>query len=199
MDYSILDAKALIYDTVLASEDGAPPERAAVILDDLTVERPWGWVFFYNNTIYARTRKTRDAWIGPGPIFFNRSTAEIRRFGSGGNLTHEIYDYEMELAANGGCWCIWLTSGQPRAETIVKLKTALGITTAEARKLVPRLPHCLFSGIRRELDWAAHCLTARGISVEIVLEESAAVAQIGFKLQSWVGSCSLSEAYHQIL
>jgi hypothetical protein len=63
---------------------------------------------------------------------------------------------------------------------LVKLKTAFSITSKEALTMVPSLPHCLFSGGRRDLDWVAQRLTERGVATKITLEPSQETAQSVF-------------------
>jgi hypothetical protein len=98
-------------------------------------------------------------WVGQGPIFFNRTTGDIRVFGSGCDFDMELRDYESELAASNGHWCLWLTDDHSRPRVIVRLKGSLAINTSSASKLVTHLPCCLFSGKRRHLEWMASKLT----------------------------------------
>lgn len=197
MPHTLADAKAVIYDTILHRRAGTAPEETPVIFDECTIEKPWGWVFFYNNERYFRTRDHRWIWVGPGPIFFHRESGEIREFGSGANLEEEIYDYEMELAAHDRSWCLWLTADQDRMKAIVNLKAALAIATQQAQAMVPALPHCLFAGIRRHLDWVAQRFADRGVTTEITLERAADVAQSVFTFPEQMINPSLAQAYHQ--
>lgn len=197
MSHTLDNAKAVIYDTILHRQRGTVPEDTPVILDEFTIEKPWGWIFFFNNERYQQTRDTYCAWIGPGPIFFNRNTGEIRQFGSGDSLKNSIYDYEMELAAKNHSWCLWLTADQERGQTILKFKTAFATTTKDALAMVPDLPHCLFSGVRRHLDWVADQLADLDIATDISLEDSPDMAQSVFTFPEWMVNPSLAQAYHQ--
>jgi hypothetical protein len=129
MPYSQDEAKEIVYDTFLHRKNGTPLEEMPRIFDNDTIATDWGWVFFYNNEQFFQSRDYRHAWVGPGPVFFNKSTGEIRSFGSGSYLKDEMYDYEMELAANGLIWSLWLTDSQSRKPTILKLKTAFSVST----------------------------------------------------------------------
>lgn len=197
MSYSLDEAKSAIYEMLLVQYDGVTPEDTPIIFDEATITKPWGWVFFYNNKRYYQTRDFRWQWVGPGPIFFNRHTAGIREFGSGANLEHALYDYEMELAAKNGSWCLWLTDNQDRKQTIVNLKGAFVLTTLEAMQMLPTLPYCLFSGLRRHLDWVSTCLTEYDIKSQVTLELSADSAHAVFKLPEWVVNPTLAEAFHE--
>lgn len=197
MSYSLQDAKTEIYDSVLHRQTGKAPEDTPVLLDEFTIEKPWGWIFFYNNERYRQTGELRWEWVGPGPIFFNCNTGEIRQFGSGCNLDDELYDYEMELAAKDRAWCLWLTAEQERKQLILKLKNAFAITTQDAVTMVPALPHCLFFGLRRHLDWVARHLSDQGVATRIELETAPHTAQFGFTLPDQMINLSLAQAYHK--
>ncbi len=47
-----------------------------VILSDQTIEKPYGWIFFWSSIRYGRTRKPEDTLIGASPIFVNRRTGQ---------------------------------------------------------------------------------------------------------------------------
>ena len=153
MTFTLNQAIEHLYSSVLRRDEALPPMERTIIFDDATIEKPWGWILFYNNEKYYRTRNASDAHVGAGPLFFNRHNGEVRKFGSGCNLDAEIYDYEMELEACGSYWCLSLSNGQSRQETILKIKQLLRVETATARNMIPSLPHPLFTGIRRHLDW----------------------------------------------
>lgn len=197
MTFSVQDAKSIIYDTVLSRKSGTPAVDTPVIFDCATIEKTWGWVFYYNNEHYHQTRDIRRQWVGPGPIFFNRYTGDIREFGSGCDLDHELYDYEMELSAANGSWCLWLSVDQDRTATILKLKNGFAINTSQAKQMVPALPHCLFAGKRRHLDWVAGHLNDHGVKTDIKLEQSATLAQQAFVLPEHMINPSLAQAFHQ--
>lgn len=196
MSYSLEAAKAIIYETILHRRDDAPPEDTPRIFDEDTIPKTWGWIFFYNSERCYQTRDMTWCWVGPGPIFFNKHTGEIRRYGSGGRLDDDVYDYEMALAAENGSWCLWLADEQPLKPTILKIKAAFEISTVQARALVPKLPHCLFSGIRRHLDFVSQKLKESGVMTNVTLEESKLVAQSVFTLSEQLINPTLAEAYH---
>lgn len=47
-----------------------------VILDDLTMEQPWGWVFFYNLRNHM-SGETEDSLAGNAPYLINKHTGEL--------------------------------------------------------------------------------------------------------------------------
>ena len=170
MGFTLEQAIEHLYANVLHRDETAPLEKRTIIFDDGTIAKKWGWVFFYNNEKYYRTRDSRDAHVGAGPLFFNRQTGEVRQHGSGCNMDAEIYDYEMEMEAAGKTWCLWLSDEQDRMETILNLKSLLRIDTPSARQFVGDLPTTIFHGIRRHLDWMQTQFEKQDILSYITLE-----------------------------
>tara|TARA_B100001750_G_scaffold127030_1_gene100764 strand:+ start:965 stop:1543 length:579 start_codon:yes stop_codon:yes gene_type:complete len=61
-----------------------------VLLDQHTLEREWGWVFFYGAA-------DGELLIGNGPLFVNRHDASIELQGSGLTTAEYLEEYEGEL------------------------------------------------------------------------------------------------------
>jgi immunity protein 35 of polymorphic toxin system len=90
---------------LVAAELARPPKYSnasdptdLVVMDESTLERDWGWVFFYTSERYLRTRDVRWAVAGNAPLIVNRHTAEIRVTGTALPIEHYIEEYEHELA-----------------------------------------------------------------------------------------------------
>jgi hypothetical protein len=69
-----------------------------VVIDGSTIERDWGWVFFYSSARYLRTNDFRYALAGNAPFIVNRHTGEVRTTGTAAPIESYIEDYERELA-----------------------------------------------------------------------------------------------------
>ncbi|KYG01772.1 hypothetical protein BE21_56135 [Sorangium cellulosum] len=57
-------------------------ERGVVILDEKTIEKPYGWVLFYNSRLYVETGELIHSLIGGGPIVVLSETGEVVELGS---------------------------------------------------------------------------------------------------------------------
>jgi Immunity protein 35 len=68
-----------------------------VILDENTIERPWGWVFFYTTRGWS-TGDLRYAIAGNGPLIINRIDGAITTCGTAEPVECYIERYEAELA-----------------------------------------------------------------------------------------------------
>jgi hypothetical protein len=69
-----------------------------VVIDESTLERDWGWVFFYTSERYLKTGDISDAVAGNAPYIVNRHTGEVRVTGTAQPIEHYIDEYERELA-----------------------------------------------------------------------------------------------------
>ena len=61
-----------------------------VIIDESTIEKDWGWVFFYTSERYLKTRDTRYALAGNAPYIVNRHTGELRVTGTAQPIEYYI-------------------------------------------------------------------------------------------------------------
>jgi hypothetical protein len=73
-------------------------EIPVVVIDEYTIEKPYGWVFFYNSRKFLETDAFQDCLLGNGPIIINKNSGTIEFHGSGTPLEEIIGDYEKRLA-----------------------------------------------------------------------------------------------------
>lgn len=58
------------------------PDDTYVIVEDLTIEKPFAWIFFYNSKKYLKSGDINDGISGNGPVFVNKHNGEIKFCGS---------------------------------------------------------------------------------------------------------------------
>ena len=68
-----------------------------VIVDEHTIEKDWGWVFFYSTDRYVETGDFRYALVGNAPVIVNRYTGERIITGTGKPIEQYIRKYERQL------------------------------------------------------------------------------------------------------
>jgi hypothetical protein len=78
----------------------APGEDLAII-ESSTIERPFGWVFFYNTREYLQTGGVSAALAGNSPYIVNRFTGALVATGTAHPAAHYLAAYEAFLAASG--------------------------------------------------------------------------------------------------
>ena len=74
----------------------SPPDDPFVIIEDYTIERPFGWVFFYNSKKFLETGIFRYRLLGNGPIIVNKATGTIESCGTGETTEETIENYEKK-------------------------------------------------------------------------------------------------------
>lgn len=68
----------------------------AVIMDEATVEKPYGWIFIFQSKRYLETQNPLEAFGGNSPIFVNKHTGEITLLGTATSLEASIKLLENE-------------------------------------------------------------------------------------------------------
>jgi hypothetical protein len=72
-------------------------EGTGVILDDATLDKPYGWVFFYQSRAYIETGDESQVLLGNAPVIFNRIRGEYSVTGTAHPIEHYLSDYEAGL------------------------------------------------------------------------------------------------------
>ncbi len=79
---------------------GSPNQPLMAILEDSTIEREWGWVFFYQSAQYLETGNPKDQLAGNAPYIVNRQTGELVATGTAWPIEKYIEDYETRLLSS---------------------------------------------------------------------------------------------------
>jgi hypothetical protein len=69
------------------------------IIDSATLERPFGWVFFYQSKDYLQTGHHLDQLAGNAPLIVNRHTGKFIHTGTAQPVEAYILLCEASLAA----------------------------------------------------------------------------------------------------
>jgi hypothetical protein len=75
-----------------------PEEDALVVYLEHTIERPFGWVFFWGSEMYAKTGEFRYAMGGNAPYIVNRHSGTIVLTGTALPAEDYIRRYEADQA-----------------------------------------------------------------------------------------------------
>jgi hypothetical protein len=77
-----------------------PPAPKMKVLSDLTDERDWGWIIYYQSEEYLETQDPSDMLAGNAPYFVNRSTGEMIHTGTAYPIEHYVQEYEAQLQSD---------------------------------------------------------------------------------------------------
>jgi hypothetical protein len=67
-----------------------------ILLDHLTIERNFGWVFFYDSKRHSETGNVSDALAGNAPIVITRVDGRIHVTGTALPLQHYLDKFNKE-------------------------------------------------------------------------------------------------------
>lgn len=73
-----------------------------VLLDSMTIERKFGWVFLYNTKRFLETNNVRDALAGNGPLLVDKRKATVLQLGTAFPLEQYLEHYERTGLVLGG-------------------------------------------------------------------------------------------------
>ena len=65
-----------------------------IILDQETIEKAWGWMFFYQSRRYVETGELTEMLAGNAPLIVERETGRILPCGTVRPIDHYIENYE---------------------------------------------------------------------------------------------------------
>ena len=89
------DARALAFESLSnawGTEDDEP-----VIIDEHTIERPFGWVFFYDSLRHQQTQSASNLLAGNAPLIVNRFDGSLHVTGTSRPTEEYIREYEAQL------------------------------------------------------------------------------------------------------
>jgi hypothetical protein len=88
------EARALVERHLVSVTSELPSGDALVVVDESTIERPWGWVFFYTSKLWRETQEFRYAIAGNAPLLIERSTGKVHELGTALSVENYIAAYE---------------------------------------------------------------------------------------------------------
>ena len=94
-------ARELVVAEVCGRPDWLPPEDELIIVDEATIERPWGWVFFHTSKKWKETGNFKYAILGNAPIIVEKATWKLITTGTARSIEHYIENYERTGSPHG--------------------------------------------------------------------------------------------------
>ena len=64
------------------------------IIEEQTIEKPYGWVFFYQSKQYLESDDIRGLLVGNSPILFEKDTGKMIGTGTGKDINYYLDLYE---------------------------------------------------------------------------------------------------------
>ena len=74
-------------------------DDACQIIESATLERPYGWVFFYQSRSYLESGDEIRMLAGNAPLIINKLTGSVNLTGTALPIEHYLSQYESQLAS----------------------------------------------------------------------------------------------------
>lgn len=88
------EARDLAVRRIVATVTELPPEDELVVVDEATIERPWGLVFFYTSKIWQETQNISYALAGNAPLLVDRRNGATHFLGTAQPVEVYLREYE---------------------------------------------------------------------------------------------------------
>ena len=139
----------------------------AEIADEHTIERPWGWVFFYNSRQYRATGEFGFCLTGNAPYIVNRSDGSVEITGTARSIEHYIAEYETKIETQTEAWALQIDDDSS-TDTLKSIRNTLGLNLSEIRAVRSCIPGTIRTGARSMLEPMCAALLESGISAKII-------------------------------
>jgi hypothetical protein len=90
------EARQLVYARISAESPCAEQAVELAIVDSETIEKEYGWVFFYQTKEYLKSGNIIDALVGNAPFIVNKYTGELIETGTANPIEDYIAEYETQ-------------------------------------------------------------------------------------------------------
>jgi hypothetical protein len=93
-------ARELVYEEINKLDPYWPDKPEMIILDERTVEKDYGWVFYWTSRPWHETRDIQFAIAGNGPIIISREDGSLYECGTYPPIEDRIREREERLKSD---------------------------------------------------------------------------------------------------
>jgi immunity protein 35 of polymorphic toxin system len=137
-----------------------------VILDEYTVERDFGWVFFYDSRKHHETQLFEFVLAGNAPIIVNRFDSSLHTTGTAFPTEHYIHEYEEKIERLAGRWSLIVNDLQSLS-VLKALRKILNLPVEEVGRIKESSSNVIRKGSKRDMESLCEALVAEGVEAEI--------------------------------
>jgi hypothetical protein len=69
-------------------------DHTLVVIEEMTIEKDFGWVFFYNSKKYLETQSFSDMIVGNAPILISRKDGAMHETGTAEPVEYYVENFE---------------------------------------------------------------------------------------------------------
>jgi|SRR6478736_2488931 len=88
------EARKIVEDLVCTRPEWMLDDDEFIIIDEATIIKPWGWVFFYTSKKWRETNDIRYAIAGNAPLIVEKATGKVIPTGTAMRTETYIENYE---------------------------------------------------------------------------------------------------------
>jgi hypothetical protein len=161
-------AKQLVVNRINIPASRLSTQDEMIVLDDCTIEKEFGWVFFWDSKLHQQTGDFKHTLAGNAPIIVNKNDDSLHITGTAYPIDHYIREYEDKLERDQQKWALVIKDDPKESlEMQRKLREALGLSLREMAELKTKIPGTIAKGAKRDLIPKYEALIKHGISAEI--------------------------------
>jgi hypothetical protein len=90
LNYSKAEKLALFYVDLISDGEG-------IVLLNVTITKPYGWIFFYQSKKFLETKDMRYMLLGNAPFLIDNINGELKVFGTAYSIEQYLKKYEKKL------------------------------------------------------------------------------------------------------
>ena len=109
---------------------------AWVVYLEQTIERPFGWMFFWGSDLYAKTRDSAYLVGGNAPFIVDRHTGALVSTGTALSPEHYIQQYEMRCANPNSVEVVGWRVGANKVAAVRALREHSSLALTDAKHAV---------------------------------------------------------------
>lgn len=88
------EAHKLVAEAVCGKFDWLSEGDEIIIVEENTIERPWGWIIFHTSKLWLETNAIKYAIAGNAPTLVERETGKLMPTGTAFSVDKYIENYE---------------------------------------------------------------------------------------------------------
>ncbi|MBI3235583.1 MAG: hypothetical protein HYZ42_16350 [Bacteroidetes bacterium] len=157
-------AKKIVIDR-LEAEKLSLPNDSLMIIDELTIEKPYAWIFTYTSKLWHETKDDKYIIAGNAPIIVDKQSGNQTTYSTAYNIENIIEKYEEEQKL----WSLVLVDNSLLDnEKALILKNKMNLSYDKIMQLKKGETTCIDSGSQLRLNSIQVDLLKIGVKTKLV-------------------------------
>jgi hypothetical protein len=158
-------AKKIVTD-ILSTDNFLQENDSLIIIDDLTIEKPYAWIFTYTSKLWYETKDNKYAIAGNAPIIVDKKTGKRTYYSTEYGIDNIIEKYEEEKKI----WCLILVDNKSLDnEKTLLIKNIMNLSYDNLMRIKNGMTTYIESGSQSRLTLLQADLLKTGIETKLTL------------------------------